>query len=388
MSGLAVVNIGQILSGELDGGLRGGRAILIRDGHIAAIGEPSDVDIASADTVVDAMGTTVAPGLFDSHVHTVFGDWTPRQNALGWIESYMHGGVTSVMSASEVHLPGAPKDVVGVKALAITAQRAFHNFHPGGVKVHGGSLMLQPGLQESDFIELSEQGVWLAKYGFGNYARPSDAEPQIRWAQKYGFVVMSHTGGASIPGSAPVTAEDLMILRPDIAGHVNGGTTSLRDDSLEMLVRDATFALQLVQAGNLRSALRIIDLTKTHRQLHRLLIASDTPSGTGVMPMAVIKSVVELASLGGLSAGQAWAMASSQPARVLRQNTGRIATGCEGDLVIMDAPLGCAFSTAAEAIENGDIPGISCVIIDGQVRAWKSRNTPAAARLAQPRGGM
>ena len=85
------------------------------------------------------------PGLIDSHVHPVFGDWTPRQSQLGWIDSFLHGGVTTMISAGEVHLPGRPKDVVGVKALAITAQRAFDRFRPGGVKVHAGAPVLETG---------------------------------------------------------------------------------------------------------------------------------------------------------------------------------------------------------------------------------------------------
>ena len=63
----------------------------------------------------------------------VFGDWTPRQNQIGLIDSTMNGGVTTMVSASEVHLPGRPKDIVGLKALAIAAQRPFDNFRPGGL---------------------------------------------------------------------------------------------------------------------------------------------------------------------------------------------------------------------------------------------------------------
>ena len=58
----------------------------------------------------------------------VFGDWTPRQNQIGWIDSTMNGGVTTMVPAGEVHLPGRPKDIVGLKTLVITAQRSFDNF--------------------------------------------------------------------------------------------------------------------------------------------------------------------------------------------------------------------------------------------------------------------
>ena len=95
------------------------------------------------------------PGLIDSHVHPVFGDWTPRQGQLGWIDSTLNGGVTTMISAGEVHLPGRPRDIVGLKALAVTAQRAFHNFRPSGAKVLAGAPVIEHGMVESDFAELA-----------------------------------------------------------------------------------------------------------------------------------------------------------------------------------------------------------------------------------------
>jgi len=383
VTSLALINIGRIISGDLDRGVLEADTVLIEDGLISQIGDRAEIDAAAADVRVDVKGAALAPGLIDTHVHIVLGDWTPRQNALGFIESYMHGGVTGMMSASEVHLPGVPQDPVGVKALAITAHKAYQRFRPGGVKVYAGSVIFQPGLTEQDFQEMAEAGVWLGKVGFGNFKQPTEAEPLVRIAQRYGFKVMCHTGGASIPGSAPVTADDLMVIQPDISAHTNGGTTALPDEGVELLVRQATFYLQICQAGNIRSAVHLLTLARQYDQLQRILIASDTPSGTGVMPMATIKSVVEMSSLVGLPAAQVWAMASGNAADALELNTGRIEVGKAADLVVIDAPLGCSRSEALAAVENGDIPGISCVIIDGEIRAMKSRNTPASTRMAE-----
>ena len=383
MTSLALINIGRIISGDLDRGLLEADTVLIEDGLVTQIGDRAEIDAAAADVQVDVKGAVLAPGLIDTHVHIVLGDWTPRQNALGFIESYMHGGVTGMMSASEVHLPGVPQDPVGVKALAITAHKAYVRFRPGGVKVYAGSVIFQPGLTEQDFKEMSAAGVWLGKVGFGDFKKPTDAEPLVRIAQRYGFKVMCHTGGASIPGSAPITADDLMVIQPDISAHTNGGTTALPDEGVERLVRQAKFYLQICQAGNIRSAVHLLTLARQYDQLRRVLIASDTPSGTGVMPMATIKSVVEMSSLVGLPAAQVWAMASGNAADALGLNTGRIEAGKAADLVVIDAPLGCSRAEALAAIENGDIPGISCVIIDGEIRAMKSRNTPASTRMAE-----
>src|ERR1700745_2857280 len=162
-------NIGLLLSGAIEKPILEADVIVAVDGRIAAIGRAKDVDATDATTVVDAKGTVVAPGLVDSHVHPVSGDWTPRQNQLGWIDSYMHGGVTTMVSAGEVHTPGRPKDIVGLKAMAICAQRSFNAFRPAGVKIHAGAPVIEHGMVEDDFKELAAAGVTiLGEVGLGS----------------------------------------------------------------------------------------------------------------------------------------------------------------------------------------------------------------------------
>lgn len=371
MPSLDVVNLGGLISGGLGDERREIDGLRIEDGRIAAFEAGGD-----ADATLDAGGAVALPGLIDSHVHVVFGDWTPRQSALGWIESSMHGGVSMMMSASEVHLPGRPHDRAGVKALALTAQRAFSSHRPGGVKVLGGSLILEPDLEPSDFSELAAEGVWLAKVGFGDFTPQADAAPLVRAAQEAGFVVMNHTGGASIPDSSPVTIDDVLALGCDIIGHANGGTTALPDEALPGLF-DAPGAIQLVQAGNLRSSLRILELARERDALDRIVIATDTPTGTGVMPLGMLKTVCELSSLGRVPATDALAMASANNGRVLRRDEGLLEEGRPADLMLAFAPLGSAFTDPLACIEHGDLPGIGAMVIDGEVRALRSRNTPA-----------
>jgi enamidase len=386
MSILAIKNIGTLVSGELEIGILDADTILCSGGVISHIGK--GLDLSKADVVVDAQGTTVIPGLIDSHCHVVLGDYTPRQKTVGFLESYTHGGITSVISPGEIHAPGRPKDAAGIKGLAVAARACFLNFRPNGMKVHAGAIVIEPTLSEEDFKEVAEQGVWLAKFGFGDFKDPYDGEPQIRWAQKYGIRVMCHSGGASIPGSKPITADHLMKLRPDVCGHVNGGPTALTDEGVERVVRESDMWLQVVQAGNLKKTLDIIGLAVEHEQLARVMIASDTPTGTGVIPLGVVKTVCEIASLTGLSPEKTVALATGNNACAYNLRSGVIAEGREADLVVMDAPWGSVASDALGAIARGDIPGISAVIIDGKVRTLRSRNTPAATRMAQVRPEM
>ena len=372
----AIINIGVLLTGDVAEPYGSADSLLIQEGVITRIGNAS---AGEPDRIIDVRGATVGPGLIDSHCHVVLGDYTPRQRTIGFLESYVHGGITSCISPGEIHLPGRPHDAEGVKALAVLAQRSWANYRPNGMKVHGGAIILEPVLTADDFNEVAAKGVWLAKFGFGLYEDPAEGLPQVRDAQAAGIMVMAHSGGASIPGSKPITVEHLLLLQPDVCGHVNGGPTSLDDERLEVLVRETELVLQLVQAGNLRSSLRIVDAVCEIGAEHRVIIGSDTPTGTGVMPLGILKTMAELASLGGVDPGLVWAWASGAIADVYGLDAGKVQVGRPADLVISDAPWGSYGQGTLGALARGDIPGIGAVLIDGEVRTLTSRNTPASA---------
>lgn len=66
------------------------------------------------------------------------------------------------------------------------------------MKVYAGSVILEPGLTEQDFVELAGKGIWLAKAGFGAFPTPFEYAPMVQWAKKHGMVTTVHTGGSSI----------------------------------------------------------------------------------------------------------------------------------------------------------------------------------------------
>ncbi|WP_052668650.1 amidohydrolase family protein [Nitriliruptor alkaliphilus] len=384
MSSLAIRNAGTLLTGRLEAPVAEGDAVLVADGTIVAIGDSADLAarLDAAEVQIDAQGCSVAPGLIDSHCHVVLGDYTPRQKTVDFLASYVHGGITSVVSPGEIHAPGRPHSAVGVTALAIAAKTCFDGFRPGGMRVHAGSVVLEPTLRPEHFAQLQDAGVHLAKFGFGRYERPSDGVDQVRWAQEHGITVMCHSGGASVPGSQPITPDDLLTLGPDVCGHINGGPTSLAEAGVDKIIHDSTMALQLVQAGNLRSSLRILEVAADADALRRVVIGSDTPTGTGVMPLGVIKTIAELSSMSDLAPAVLWAMATGNVADVWDLPAGYLEEGRAADLIVMDAPWGSLAPDALGALARGDIPGISAVVTAGEVRALRSRNTPAAARMA------
>ena len=376
----AIVNLGTIVTGDWREPFAKGDSILMADGRIADVGI-APANVMDCEVVIDADGATAIPGFIDSQIHNTFGDWTPRQKTVGFLESYTHGGTTTAISASEVHVPGRPKDPQGVKALAVAAKKCFDTLRPGGMRVHAGSIILEPGLTESDFAEVAQQGVWLAKAGFGAVKTPFDYVPMIAWAKRHGMVTTVHTGGSSIPGSSGIWAEHLIAMQPHVSFHVNGGPVAMPDEDFPKIVHESQIALQVCTAGNLRTTLMLWEIVKQAQQFDRFLIATDTPTGSGIMPLGMMYTITHLASLGGMPVEWAIAAATGNNATVYGLNSGFLKPGRDADVVLLDACVGGSKNTALDSLRNGDIAAVAAVITDGVPRfVGRSRNTPAPNR--------
>ena len=380
---LVIRGIGLLLSGDLAQPILDADTIIVVDGVIADIGRYSELNTENADKIVNANGTCVAPGLIDSHVHPVVGDWTPRQNQTGWIDSYLNGGVTTMISAGEVHLPGRPKDIVGLKAMAITAQRAFSIHRPGGVKVHAGAPILEQGMDEHDFKELADAGVkLLGEVGLGGVKSGAEAKQMVAWARKYGIQSTIHTGGPSIPGSSLIDADIVLEADADVIGHINGGPTALPIDQIRCLCESCTRAVEIVHNGNEIAGLYAMRTTIELDQAERISLGTDSPAGSGVQPLGILRLIAMLSSMGNVAPETVFCFATGNTARIRKLNCGLIEIGRVGDFVIMDRAQNSAGDTLLDSVALGDLPGISMVIIDGVVRCQRSRNTPPAETLA------
>ena len=382
-SGKVVIrNVGLMLSGDIDRPILDADTVVVVDGIITAVGREKDCDTAQARTVVDCRGTTLCPGLIDSHVHPVFGDWTPRQNQIGWIDSTMNGGVTSMISAGEVHLPGRPKDIVGLKALAITAQRAFDNFRPGGVKVIAGAPVIEKGMVEQDFADLAAAGVTLlGEIGLGSVKAGYEAKEMAAWARRHGIQSTIHTGGPSIPGSGLIDKDVVLEADADVIGHINGGHTALPEAHVCELCEKSSRAIEIVHNGNERVAIAAAQAALQLKCPHRVILGTDGPAGSGVQPLGMLRMVALLASLGNIPAELVFCMATGNTARLRRLNGGLIEVGRDADFVFMDRAQHTAGRTLLESVQLGDIPGIGAVMIDGLMRCGRSRNTPPATEV-------
>lgn len=386
-SGKVVIrNVGLMLSGDIDAPILDADTVVADNGVIVALGREKDCDTGNAQRVIDCRGTALAPGLIDSHVHPVFGDWTPRQNQLGWIESCLNGGVTTMISAGEVHLPGRPKDTVGVKALAITAQRAFDGMRAagvgGGVKVLAGAPVIEKGMVEQDFAEMAAAGVTLlGEIGLGSVKAGDEARTMVAWARKHGIQSTIHTGGPSIPGSGLIDEQVVLEADADVIGHVNGGHTSLSYKAVCTLCERSPRALEIVHNGNERIAI----LTAKHaielKCPHRVILGTDAPAGSGVQPLGILRLIALISSLADIPAEIVFGFATGNTARMRGLRQGLIAVGRPADFVFLDRAQHTPGRDLLESVRLGDIPGVGMVMIDGVVRCQRSRNTPPAVEV-------
>ncbi len=383
MGSVLIKNIGQIVTGDLRSPRQPASSIYIEDGVIRAVGGGP----ASADTVVDARGLTAIPGLIDGHVHPLFGEWAPPQETLGWVRAYLHGGVTTMVSAGELHLPGLPLDPPDAKLfkyLAVVAHRC-NLARPAGVKMVAGTLMLAPGLTEADFDEVAKEGITQAKFIFYPYGATGDeGQRYVRWCRARGIKVKIHSGGVSRSGaSRPAGFAVLRDLDVDIAGHITGGPIPMPEADMERVVNETDCALEIAAAGNYRMTVRLVEMVRRKNALHRVTMGTDTPSGTGILPRGMLRTMCFLASVCGLTAEEAVCVATGNTAAAHGLEQGRLEVGRPADLVLMGRIIASVAKDGLDALRLGDLPGISMVFVDGQPLVYpRSNQTPPPEILA------
>lgn len=381
---LVIRNIGLILSGKMEEPILDGDCVIAEDGIIKAIGYEKDLNCEDAQTEIDAHGVTIAPGLIDSHVHPVVGDYTPRQQQLHWIDSTLHGGVTTLISAGEVHMPGRPKDIVGLKAMAIAAQRWYENFRPSGMKVMAGAPVIEHGMVEEDFKEMADAGVTLlGEVGLGTVKDGKTARQMVDWARKYGIQSTIHTGGPSIPGSGLIDADMVLETGTDVIGHINGGHSALPDDQIICLCESCQAGLEIVHNGNERAALLTLNTARELKQMDRLILGTDGPAGSGVQPLGILRMVAMLSSLGDVPAEVAFCFANGNTARQRELDQGLMEVGRPADFVLMDQAQHAPGKNILESVQLGNLPGVGMTVIEGVPRSGRSRNTPPAQNLPE-----
>jgi enamidase len=98
----------------------------------------------------------------------------------------------------------------------------------------------------------------------------------------------------------------------------------------------------------------------------------------------MLRNILFLSSVCEISPGKAIAIATGNTARAHGLDVGVLREGAPADVIIAGPVTGSAGSTLADAIAHGDLPGISFVLIDGEIAVeGRSEQTPPAATGAK-----
>ena len=146
--------------------------------------------------------------------------------------------------------------------------KCFENYRPGGMRVHAGAVILEPGLIEERLRRDARQGR-LA--GEGRLRRLRDAvrlraddrvgEATPAWSR---WCIPAARRSRARPG---IWADHLLAMNPDVSFHVNGGPIAMPDAGFPRLVNESDIALQVCTAGNLRTDAAAPRLVRRGRRL-------------------------------------------------------------------------------------------------------------------------
>jgi amidohydrolase family protein len=383
VSTLLIKNIGEFFTGDIARPQAAVTSLLIDGAKIAALDPPADT---KTDSVLDAGGSAVMPGLVDGHIHPVFGEWTPTQDTIGWIGNYVHGGTTTMVSACELHVPGLDYENLTpdlVTSLAVVTAATTGRIRWSGAKVHAGTVILVPGMTEQHFDRLAAAKSICAKFIFFPLATNKDEALRYQeWCHARGILTKVHTGGVSRSGLSQMCGYDILSwLKPDIAAHISGGPIPMSDDDLDKVIDTTSFAIEICSSGNYGSTKRAVERMRAKGQLSRLTLGTDTPGGTGVIPRGMLRNICYIASVCGVPPAGAVAIATGNTAKAHGLDVGILAPGRPADLIVCGPVEGSAGSSISDAIGHGDLPGIAYVIADGEiVVSGRSRQTPPPKR--------
>jgi enamidase len=102
-----------------------------------------------------------------------------------------------------------------------------------------------------------------------------------------------------------------------------------------------------------------------------------------VIPRGMLREIAFLSSVAEVPAEIAVAMATGNVGRAHGLSIGTLEEGRAADIVLLDRIKGSVAKDALDSFAKGDLPGISMVIIDGEIRvAGRSQQTPPPERTA------
>lgn len=168
-----------------------GRAVLIADGKIGAVGAAGSIVAPAGATVIDGRGKTLLPGLWDSHQHVGGADWNLLQNVATGMTNYRSPG-TEIDDALSINKRRAAGDLLAPDGkISVIIDRK-------GPLAAQGSLTVTSAAETVAAVDkIAAAGLWGAK--FYTSMNPAWIAPGAAEAHRLGLHVHGHVPAGMRP---------------------------------------------------------------------------------------------------------------------------------------------------------------------------------------------
>ncbi len=156
------------------------------------------------------------------------------------------------------------------------------------------------------------------------------------------------------------------------------------EEEMKQIVDNTDYYLEICSSGNARLVLSLINAVKRRGAFHRVLVGTDTPGGTGIIPRGMLHQIGFLSSVAGIPPQEAIAMATGNVGRAHGLPIGTLEEGKAADIVLLDKIHGSVAKDELDSFSKGDLPGISVDMIDWEIRVGcRIQQTPPPERQAR-----
>src|SRR5438093_10861285 len=86
-------------------------------------------------------------------------------------------------------------------------------------------------------------------------------------------------------------------IDPDIIGYITSGPIPMPEEEMIRIAYETDYFVEICSSSNYRLALNLIRTVKAKNIYHRVLISTDTPDGTGVIPHSILREIAFMSSV-------------------------------------------------------------------------------------------
>ncbi len=175
------------------------RAVLARDGRIAAIGAAGSIPAPAGARVIDGRGKTLVPGIWDSHMH-IGSDWDVLANMATGITSFRSPGTTFDRAVDATRRRAAGELLMGEPFISVIVDRR------DPLAAQGAEVVTSAEEAIAAVRRIREAGLWGVK--FYTSMDPGWIAPAAAEAHRLGLHVHGHVPARMRPSEAVAAGYD------------------------------------------------------------------------------------------------------------------------------------------------------------------------------------